>query len=414
MKRILLASMSTLALCACSAFGDDFRPDIAAKPLPSRLDEIAYINVLRQAFVPIPANPNNGMVDDTGNPGNSSSMESDEGQASVSGGETSTDAGSDIQTTNARVLQDRITADSGLCFNGHGLERFRSRLGEGLHNTDGHEDFLESQDKRVNQCITFREYQRPDFSSDTKFSNPASQTNLIEMQTYLAAGFGLTDIYCDRFFTNASANAQNRQFLRDLNTGVDALVGSVLTLSGAGATATGIVNSGFGLADDGLQAYDAAFLIAPDLGAVRELIQASQSEFRKPFFAGSREEMDQYFPRSYPGARAIIERYASQCSFSGMRQLINKSIGGTTDEINSRLQFPRQTRQTNGATPPVEGGTDGSGQGDPQTPPSTSDTPVQVEDGGTEQGNAQMPTSNSDTPPPPSEQTPRVLTIPIG
>ena len=52
MRRLLLlgCAISVLAINACSKF-DSLRPDIAAKPNPSRLDEIAYINILRSAFI---------------------------------------------------------------------------------------------------------------------------------------------------------------------------------------------------------------------------------------------------------------------------------------------------------------------------------------------------------------------------
>lgn len=322
---IKICFVSILFLESCSV-GDQFRPDIAAKPNPSRLDEIAYINVLRSAFVKLPQS-----VDQTG----------------------------------LSELQKKINAQPGLCFNGSGLERFKSKLGEGLHNSKGREEFITRKKEEAEECITYKAYQRPKF--EKKSLEEEERRKVSEMETYLAAGFGLTDIYCNRFFTTASASAQNRQFFQDLNTGVDALVGSVLNFSGVGRTAIGITNSGFGVIGDGLEAYDAAYLVAPDLAAVQKLVEAAQGEYRAPYFVSDNTIKANIFPRSYPAARAVVERYASLCSFTGMRQLVNRSITDKTSETERKLlKFVRPERVTkqppqtitskNGTDKPKEGG----------------------------------------------------------
>lgn len=356
MRRSLLlgCAISALALNACSAIDGFDKPVIAAKPTPSRLDEIAFINVLRSAFQKIPANSTTDDNRSKSKPlgGRPAIFQQDEGEAGgvnaeVGEGDDDQNINNGPERVSIEDLQSAILASSGLCFDGEGLERFKSKLGDGLDISDGNEEFLKGQSRNGNgneaACITYKAYQRPDFSEGA-INSAENQKSLLQMQTYLAAGFGLTDLYCNRFFTTASAGTQNRQFSQDLNTGVDTLVGAVLGLSGAGSTALGITNSAFGLLGDGIQAFDAAYLVAPDLGAVRELIEASQAEYRKPFFVGTPEQMDEYFPRSYPAARAIIERYASQCSFTGMRQLITKSVGDKTERIKKGLEVERPDR----------------------------------------------------------------------
>ncbi|WP_438726834.1 hypothetical protein ACR9YC_09505 [Parasphingorhabdus sp. DH2-15] len=303
------------------------------------------------------------------------------------------------ERVNLEKLQQSITANNRLCFDGSGLKRFKSKLGDGLDLSNGQEEFLKKGENTKDICVTYKAYQRPDF--DDGFYNEENQRRLLEMQTYLAAGFGLTDLYCNRFFTTATAATQNRQFAQDLNTGVDTLVGAVLSLSGAGGTAQGITNSGFGLIGDGIQAFDAAYLVAPDLGAVRELLDAAQDQYRKPFFVGTPEQMKEYFPHSYPAARAIIQRYASQCSFTGMRQLISTTVSDRAERIRRNLEFERPARVMGDKNP-----NNGDGNGDaadamPQGPMPAANPPVTA----SPNTNAQPPSADTET---------RILSVPIG
>ncbi len=436
-KSLLLCCVaSSYILSGCSAIDGFDKPTIAAKPTPSRLDEIAYINVLRSAFKQNTPTVNGEVI-----PLKTSEAISLNSKIQKQGAEVSTikadidiikgtngrqdesltELAKDVKTlqeagegnegqkdeedpasppnerVNLEKLQQSITANNTLCFDGSGLKRFKSKLGDGLDLSDGQEEFLKEKD---DICVTYKAYQRPDF--DDGFYNEENQRRLLEMQTYLAAGFGLTDLYCNRFFTTAAAATQNRQFAQDLNTGVDTLVGAVLSLSGAGNTALGITNSGFGLLGDGIQAFDAAYLVAPDLGAVRQLIEASQSEYRKTFFAGTAEQMKEYFPRSYPAARAVIERYASQCSFTGMRQLITKSVSDRAERIRRNLETERPAR--------VMGNKDRNDDNDNTTPAAGATPTPPAPVGGTPDPAA----PNTNAQPPSAVTETRILSVPIG
>ena len=258
-----IVAMSSLTGCASV---EGFRPDIAAKPVPSRLDEIAYINVLRSAFV--------------------------------------------LKT------QDSVAAnglpDRSLCFDGTDLAVFKSKSGQGFNDTKFKEEEMAS-----GNCLAYR-------------PNPAAA----EMRHYLTAGFGITDLYCQRFFTVANASEQNRKFGRNVASGVDVMVGSILSLSGAGETAVGIANAGFGLLDTTFESYDTAYLVAPDMSNVQKLVLAAQDEYRKDALKSSS------MVAGYPAARSVIERYATLCTFSGMRELVNKSLKDKTDQINLNTNAP--------------------------------------------------------------------------
>ncbi len=272
---VLLAS-AFIFLGGCASI-EEIRPDIAAKPIPSRLDEIAYINELRSAYV---------------------------------------------------VTESESSFPKDICFKGNGLKPFKSKSGQGYRPDPDPEDAGDG-------CIRFRQV-------------PAGPAGAKEVQDYLAAGFGLTDLYCERFFTTAAASDRNRKFGRTVSNGVDTLIGSVLTLSGAGRTAIGITNAGFGLIDNGFEAYDTAYLVGPDLSVVRRLVSAAQSEYRQGFLKADEKDV----PKSYAGARSVIERYAGLCSYTGMRELVGKSVSDKTNEINEKVAKEKKddkTKDTDGA-----------------------------------------------------------------
>lgn len=264
MKRMLALVLAATSLSACASV-ERLRPDIEAKPVPSRLDEIAYINSLRRAYT-----YRAGEGDDPDN-----------------------------------------------CYRGGDLGRFNPELSEGyaLHD-DEHE--------RVSPgtCVFFRRL------GDDKV-RPA-------ILDYLDAGFGLTDIYCQRFFIVASQAAQKRRFERDTGTTVDGLVGAVLGFANASKNALEIVNAGFAAIDSTFKNIDEAFLVGPDLGNVRKLVQAAQADFRTEVFSKPDK-----LPNSYAGARSIVERYAGLCSFTGMKQMVNVSVQSQTKALTDSAEAPK-------------------------------------------------------------------------
>jgi hypothetical protein len=298
MKSLYL--LVALLLSGCTAF-EGVRPDIAAKPVPSRYDEIAHINALRSAFQFLA-------------PGNKGA----EGERPTLG-----------------------------CYSGNALKPFRAKSAEGY--ARGVPEEYASGTEML--CAFY-----------TDLPDEADARNKVLFE-YVSAGFSLTDIYCSRFFTVVTASEQNRRFGRSVFSGVDTLMSSILTLSNAGKTAIGITNSGFGLIDTTFEAYDSAYLVAPDMANVRKLVLAAQNEYRANVLEGDRD-----FPKTYATARSIIERYAGLCTFPGMRQLVNDSISEKTDEIEANVE-------PNTAAVPATAAADG-----PETPVGAEDDILTGED----------------------------------
>ncbi|WP_417622461.1 hypothetical protein [Parasphingorhabdus sp.] len=263
--RLLTITPVLIATTACSTL-ESVRPDIEARPVPSRLDETAYINALRDAFEVIDSETNE------------------------------------------------------LCFDGSGLKPFKDKSAQGYSNTAYNEEKL-----KAPRCLKFKQV-----SEDEREA---------KMSQYMLAGFGLTDLYCQRFFTITTASERNRRFGESSANSLDVLVNSVLTLSNAGNTAIGVTNSGFGLIDKTFEGYDAAYMVSPDMANVQKLVYSAQSEYRERALNSKATT----FPSGYGGARSIIERYANFCTFNGMKALLNESVKNKIDEIDSSLQQNRDS-----------------------------------------------------------------------
>nr|WP_166175220.1 hypothetical protein [Altererythrobacter segetis] len=184
---------------------------------------------------------------------------------------------------------------------------------------------------------------------------------------YLEAGFGLTDLYCQRFFVIAAQSDRKRQFERNSGSTVDALMNAVLGLSGAGQTALGLSNAAFEAYDSTYQNIQDAFLVSPDIANVRKLVQAAQLDFKTRTLKA--------MPTSYEDGRSTIERYAGICSYTGMKQLVNDSVTSQTQELtnsaNPPSSAPKDATNNGGGK---SGGKPGQASQQPQTPPPPSPT----------------------------------------
>lgn len=278
MKQLILALLTATSLSACTSV-ERLRPDVEARTPPSRLEEIAYINVLREAFDDAPG---------------------------------------------ARLPAGELSPE---CYGGDNTY-FRGQLSQGYREHTREQEALPrspNADPRP-QCVTYRD------------GNPD------DIRRYLQAGFGLSDLYCQRFFIVASQASLRRRFGRGIGTATDSLIGTILSLATAGETAIGIVNAGFGAIDSTFQNIDDSFMVAPDLENVRSLVHASQDSYRT-------ETLGKNLPQSYAAARAVIERYAGICSYTGIRRLVNVSVGDQTGRLQAQTDQRRSgTTTTTGAT----------------------------------------------------------------
>ncbi|MEH3101332.1 hypothetical protein [Sphingomonas adhaesiva] len=156
-----------------------------------------------------------------------------------------------------------------------------------------------------------------------------------EIKRYLAAGFGLTDIYCDRFFRETNASMRRRKFGRALTNDVGTAVGSVLglitTVPKAVVSGTTAITGGL---DSTWRNYDDSFVVAPELESIRALVLAAQDEYRL------RTYRDESLPTDYMTARSVVVRYAGLCSFLGMKALLNQSVDQRRNDLVNIVDPP--------------------------------------------------------------------------
>lgn len=255
MKPVLLLSLCSLAVANCTSF-EPLRPDLAARSVPSRLDEIAYINGLRAAY--------------------------------------------------------DYTAQDQKCYTGEELKHFRGSLEQGLPNHT-----VEQETGAKDQCVKFRDL-------PIEGSGLSAEQSI---QRYLDSGYGLTDLYCQRFFVIAVESDRKRQFQRDMGGTADALVNAVFAAAGVGPIATQVSNALFEGYDGTYQNIQDAFMVSPDLALVRKLVHNAQRDFKAEILKSP--------PTSYEAARQVIERYAGTCSYTGMKQMVNDSVAAQTKALGA-------------------------------------------------------------------------------
>ncbi len=145
---------------------------------------------------------------------------------------------------------------------------------------------------------------------------------------FLLAGLTLSDYYCDKFFRETNQSARHRRFSRGVANDAGGVVSAVLGLVKAGSVATGAAGAGFAAIDSSFRNYDDSFLVTPDLATMRRLVLAAQDDMKANIVGLP--------PKSFPAAESAILRYAGLCSFLGMQDLLNASIGKSTKELDDK------------------------------------------------------------------------------
>lgn len=257
---------------ACTSV-EELRPDMESRPLPSRADEIAYINELREAYTTV-------------------------------------------------SLADRKSVP---CYAGEKLHSFRPKYVQGYPDWDPQQDTA----AYSGQCLRFK-------------PNPGVQ----KITSYLESGFGLTDLYCQRYFTVATETRQSRALQRNLVKTGGTLMNAVLAALSGSAASRSISTAAFGAVDSGYGAVDDAFVVAPTRDDVRKLVLSAQQKYRSAIFKKDSSGKAN-LPVSYASARAAVERYAGLCTFDGMRQLVADAVASKTKALNESAEKPAGNQPKN-------------------------------------------------------------------
>jgi hypothetical protein len=156
----------------------------------------------------------------------------------------------------------------------------------------------------------------------------ASGTGATSQQVleYLDTGVTVVDLYCHEFFKQVSVSQAHRQFLRAETNQTGGLVSAIMGLADAGSGATGGAGALFSFLDSSIESYDSAYLVSPDLPTVQKLVFQTQSQLAAELTASASVY-------TYPQAERALAMYASNCTFNGIRSLMNSSLSTTTTTV---------------------------------------------------------------------------------
>ena len=156
----------------------------------------------------------------------------------------------------------------------------------------------------------------------------ASDTGATSQQIleYLDTGVTVVDLYCHEFFKQVSVSQAHRQYLRAETNQTGGLVSAIMGVADAGSGATGGVGALFSFLDSSIESYDSAYLVSPDLPTVQKLVMQTQSQLAAELTASGSVY-------TYPQAERALTMYANNCTFNGIRSLMNSSIATTTTTV---------------------------------------------------------------------------------
>ena len=150
----------------------------------------------------------------------------------------------------------------------------------------------------------------------------------LEIARYLDLGIALVDLHCHSFFRQISMSQAHRKFSRAFTNQTGGVVSAIMGLSDAGSKATGGVSALFSFFDASIESYDSAFLVSPDLPIVQKLVFQTQGQL-----AAELTDSKNSTNYSFPQAERALALYASNCTFNGIRALLNSSLATTQTSV---------------------------------------------------------------------------------
>lgn len=170
-------------------------------------------------------------------------------------------------------------------------------------------------DQRQEDCLKFvaKEKSFRDMSREAS----ANPENLVVVRHYLKSGVALGDIYCNRYFDDISRYSKHQKFFRSQANDTGGFITALMTIFKASATTIGASSAFFTVLDSTAQNYDFAYIVAPDLERVRRLVQNTQESM----YQDQKDKIVDYYD-----AQRFLVRYANNCTFNGIRSLINEAV----------------------------------------------------------------------------------------
>lgn len=143
---------------------------------------------------------------------------------------------------------------------------------------------------------------------------------------FLQAGMALSDLLCLDHFRQASSNQRHREYGRNVLNGTNGLVSTILGLTKTGSLATGIVGAGFSFAGSTAEGIESAYMGSVDMGSAQSLVQRTMETLADHYTTKP--------PANYYAAERALVRYATTCTFSGVRALLSQTVRGAVPNVD--------------------------------------------------------------------------------
>lgn len=154
----------------------------------------------------------------------------------------------------------------------------------------------------------------------------SSGATTTQIREYLDTGITVVDLYCHEFFKQVSVSQAHRQYLRAETNQTGGLVSAIMGLADAGSGVTGGVGALFSFLDSSIESYDSAYLVSPDLPTVQKLVFQTQGQLAAALMSSTTTY-------TYPQSERALAMYASNCTFNGIRSLMNSSLSTTRTTV---------------------------------------------------------------------------------
>lgn len=156
------------------------------------------------------------------------------------------------------------------------------------------------------------------FESD---ADPFRKLNTPEgvVNHYIKTGYYASSILCRNYLSGLRDRNEYFEFLqRELGV-AGTLTTTILALSHASGAVSNAVNTGLQYVNQGLNNYEEFRFLAPDIETIMPIVMLAQSTLRDHYVGAGR-------PTTFAGAINAVNNIEFQCTRSGIRKLLNKTL----------------------------------------------------------------------------------------
>jgi hypothetical protein len=151
---------------------------------------------------------------------------------------------------------------------------------------------------------------------------------------YLDTAGTLTIMYCENRFQEMFADERERKFSQTAINDAGTFASAMMGITSAGATATSVVGTTFGLWDGWFKNYERNYAITPDVTSLRRMVLAKvRNEITNIETDRSNQKI-----KNFAVAKKYVFTLANYCSDVGMKSLISAAIDVKAEDLKHNTQ----------------------------------------------------------------------------